>query len=812
MILSDLRYAVRSFRRAPEFTVVALLTVALSISATAVVFAHANTVLLRGLPIRLDRSVVALRLVHPRRAADPGVLGKYVDVLQAHRFATLDGPMAAVGPKNAILSVDDRVEQRSGEVVNGSFFAFLGVHPLLGRLLSADDDKVGADRAVVISEPLWRSLFQASPSIVGRPVQVSGTTFSVVGVAPASFRGMIFSNIVARDFWISREGAQWSEEMRALEPEMSYLLLARVRPGVSGRHAAAEVAAATTLLDSREDRLATADPETVLTPPGVLRAGALVLIGLSLLVCAVGIGNVSVLMLARAEARSGEIGIRMVNGASAGQLVRLVMTESALLTGAGGALGLAVAWAVLRMWSSVGLPMRYEMLRYDAVPDAWFFAYGVLLMAVSTAVTGRKLGRQVAEVEPLHVLVAAAGSGGATRRTVTFGTRLLSGQVAFAAVVMIWAGLVAQYGRTAPLESASTRNVLVGRVNMGYRFVLDRSAVNTAFGRIELAVAATPGTAAWAMADRIPSQDEEQAQHWQPEGFEVGLLRAAPACETVSASGDPFAVLGTRVVRGDVRPFVSGASPWHVAVVSAKAAAALWPGQDPIGRRLRRYMFGHQPPWLTVVAVVDDVRAGSAWRSQTGTVYVRRELGYLEHRYELVILMRGLIGPAKLAQSLRRTLDAMAPRTDVLDLRSLADELDAPARRAGGAVAGLMGLASVGVLLALSGVYAIVAYSVRLRRREIGIRLALGGRPARVWLVVARPIARATALGIAGGLLLAAMSAHALLRQVRLGLKDFDLVVFLAVPVLLAAAAVLACVLPSVRAMRQSPARVLQEP
>src|SRR5512140_3448911 len=148
MILSDLRYAIRSFSRAPEFTVVALLTVALSISATAVVFAHANTVLLRELPVHLDGSVVALRLVHPRGSPEPGVFGKYLEVLRAHRFATLDGSMAAVFPHNAILSIDDRVEQLSGEVVNGSFFAFLGVRPLLGRLLSADDDRVGADRAV----------------------------------------------------------------------------------------------------------------------------------------------------------------------------------------------------------------------------------------------------------------------------------------------------------------------------------------------------------------------------------------------------------------------------------------------------------------------------------------------------------------------------------------------------------------------------------------------------------------------------------------------------------------------------------------
>jgi len=620
------------------------------------------------------------------------------------------------------------------------------------------------------------------------------------------------ANIVGRDFWIPRSSLDWSEDLRALELEIPYVLFARVKPGVSRKQAAAEVAVATALLKSQDDRLVTATPETVLTPPGVLRAGALVLIGLSLLVCAAGIGNVVVLMLARAEARAGEIGIRIVNGASAGQLVRLVLTESALLTGVGGALGLGAAWAVLRVWSSVGLPMRYEMLRYDAVPDAWFFAYGVLLMAVSAAVMGQKVGRQVAGVEPVQVLVAAAGSGGATRRTVTFGTRLLAGQVAFAAVVMTWAGLVAQYGRTAPLASASARHVLVGRVNMGYRFPLDYAAVRAAFDRIQEAVAATPGTLAWAMMDRIPTLDDERAGRWQPEGFDVGLFRAAPACETVLTSGDPFTVLGARVVHGDVRPFVSAASPWHVVVVSAKAAEALWPGQNPIGRRFRQYRFGSQPPWLTVVAVVEDVRAGSAWRNQTGTVYVRRGLVGLGRRYEFAILMRGFVGPMQLAQSLRRTLGAMVPGTDVLDLRSLAEELDAPANRVRSAVAGLMGLALVGVLLALLGVYAVVAYTVRLRRREIGIRLALGGRPARVWLVLARPVARATSLGIAGGLLLAALTAQVLLPQARLSIKHFDLVVFLAVPVLLAAAVGFACVLPSVSTMRQSPARVLQQP
>jgi predicted permease len=814
MNLSDLSYAIRSFRRAPEFTVVALVTVALSISVTAVVFAHANTVLLRELPVHLDGSVVALRSVHPRRPSEPGVFSKYLDVLQAHRFATLDGPMAAVSPQNAILSVGDRVEQRSGERVNGSFFAFLRVRPLLGRLLLADDDRVDADRAVVISEPLWRSVFQASPSVVGRPVRLSGTTYTVVGVAPASFRGVIFANIVARDFWIPRNSREKSEDPRAfeLESETMYALFARLKAGVSRRQAAVEVAAATALLNSQDDRLVTATPETVLTPPGVLRAGALVLIGLSLLVCAVGIGNVIVLMLARAEARAGEIGIRILNGASAGQLLRLVLTESALLTGVGGALGLAVAWAILRVWSSVDLPMKYEMLRYDAVPDAWFFGYGVLLMAVSAAVMGQKVGRQVAGLEPVQVLVAAAGGGGATRRTVTFGTRLLAGQVAFAAVVMTWAGLAAQYGRTAPLASASSRNVLVGRVNMGYRFPLDSAAALAAIGRTQEAVAATPGAVAWAMMNKIPTGDDERAGRWQPEGFEVGLFRGAPACETVVTSGDPFTVLGARVVHGGVRPFVSAASPSHVAVVSAKAADALWPGQNPIGRRLRQYSFGLQPPWLTVVAVVEDVRAASAWRNQTGTVYVRRGVGVGDGRHEFAILMRGVVGPKQLARSLRRTLGAMVPGTDVLDLRSLAEELDAPVNRVRSAVAGLMGLALVGVLLALLGVYAVVAYTVRLRRREIGIRLALGGRPARVWLVLARPVARATGLGIAGGLLLAALTAQLLLPQARLSVKHFDLVVFLAVPVLLAAAVGCACVLPSVSPMRQPPARVLQEP
>jgi predicted permease len=803
-LMQDLVLALRGLRRAPGFAAAALLTLALGIGAATAIFSVAYGVLLRPLPFPDADRIVAVSVDLAGTGTGHGTLSapEYVDLVRdARAFAGLAAWRAS---DDRTLGGDGQPERLRVVVATASLFDVFGMRAAVGRTFGAAEDGATVQPVIVLTDALWRRRFGGDPAAVGRTVLLDGVSRTIVGVLPPDVRVAGAEALVPMGLDPARLRGRGAH----------YLSVAgRLRPGVTLEQARADVAAfaARTVRDHpREYR---AGGITAAVRPlreawygdarPVMRA-LLATVGLLLLLAAVNVAN---LLLVRAEARQREMGVRVALGARRGRLVRQLLTESLLLAALGAVVGVPLA--------ALGVRALLAINPGVVPPGAEVAVDGGVLAAVIAAVA---LVALVAGMAPaLHAgatnvrAVIASGSAAGGRHGGRLRAALVGIEVALAAVMLVGAGLV---GRSfLKLLSVDPGFRAEGALVMNVALPVVRYDSNAkTLGFYDRALArmrALPGVRTAALTVSLPLGGRTVQWSLLPEG-RADDAPELPTPFLSTGTADVFPALGIPIVRGRGFAPTDDARSGPVTVVSEALAREYWPGEDPVGKRVR--LSGDGTPWITVVGVARDVRPEALSEASKPTYYLLNTqfaamTGIADAGGTFVLRTAG--DPEALTNAVRgvvRDLDPELAADQVQTLESVVRESVARPRFAA-VVLGAFGLSAL--VLAVVGVYGVLSYAITRRRREMAVRLVLGAPPRSVGRLVVGAGLRLAVAGVAAGLL-AAVAGARVLGSLLYELSPTDPLTLAAVGATLLAAAAAASWLPARRATRVSSAEVLR--
>ena len=801
-LLQDVTYAARTLRKAPVFTAVAVLTIALGVGANAAIFSLISTVLLRPLPFpepgRLafvweDTAMFGLK--------DSVVaLANYVDWRDENRVFRQMGAIetnlfTAVGAGEP-LAIE-------GGTVTASLFPTLGVRPVLGRGFRDEEDRPTSEKTVILSDGLWRRIFGGDPAVIGRTLNLNDANHTIVGVMAPGFR---FPD-TDTELWVP-VGTRYQAAEYRNRGRHNWMVAARLAPGVSLEHANSEIHAIAGRLEQRYPN--TNRGVGAFVAPmrehfvGETRSLLLILsaaVGFVLLIACVNIAN---LLLARAGNRKREIAIRTAIGAGRRQLIRQLLTESLLLSLAGGIGGLALAF-----WSRQFLVKLVPdgisgltALRLDARVLAFTLAISVL--------TGIAFGLfpalRAMRVDLNHVLKQGGG-----RQTAGRGSRLVEHslvvvEVALAFVLVTGAGLMLQaFVHLRHVDPGfRARNLLAVRVRMPARLYQDDARRNAFLDESLRRIQALPGVVSAGFTLGMPIAFKGWVNGFAIEGQTTLAAGQYSNSNYRVITPGYLATLGVplRAGRGiDVHDRLGAP---YVAVVNEAFERKFWPSGSAVGKRFR---FGDKLPWTTIVGVIGDIH-------QAGLAAAPRPEMYLPAAQTpnptdwLAVRTAG--DPSRLAASIRRKLRAVDSTLPIRDVSTMEQILDREVFHHRAEALLLAAFAALALLLASVGIYGVLAYMVAQRTGEIGIRMALGARPSAVLFAVAGQGVALSALGVAAGTV-AALALTRLLSKVLFGITATDPLTFAATAALLLLVAALASYWPARRAMRVDPIVALRE-
>lgn len=796
-LLFDLRHALRRLRRSPGFAIVAVGTLAVAIGAATAMFTVVDGVLLRTLPYPESERLIRVwhdnaRTEDPRETVSYETFRELVDAV-----SSLDGA-AGISPRwSFALGGEGEPEHLQGYWVSASFFELLGVRPQHGRGLLSDEDRPGGAPVALISHGLWERRFGSDRAVVGDAITLDGEPVTVVGIMPADFR---FGEVV--DIWLPL----------ALNPivgrgrQVRWVdVVARLAPGSRLEGAREEVAAFLQRLeedhpDANGGLGATVeDLQTAVV--GDVRSTLWILLGGVGLVLLIACANISNLLLARLAARRHEFATRSALGAGRGRIVRQTLTESLTLSFLGAVGGAVLAFWLLEMLRVVGpadLPRLQEValdLRVLGVAAGLAVAAG-LVVGLSPALTAARTAARPAvgggERSPI-------GGEGRLRGV------LVVSQVALALVLVAGGGLLlrsfVELVRVDPGFRAD--GVLTLQLGWPADFDGDQAAFYDAlFADIE----GLPGVQAAGGVTRLPLGDAVSTRlEIQGQGVAEG---EQPEVEFRRAGGDYFGAMGIPVLRGRAFDERDGPDTPPVMVVSQSAAERLWPSEDAVGEEVRFWFEGITPdaPWLEVVGVTGDVRHFGLDEAPPPVVYVPFSQGPPSSP---LVAVRAEGDPVALAGPVRERIRALAPGAVVWDVQTMGTRVAASlaGRRFSLMLVGVFGLLALG--LAGLGIYGAVAYGVRARTREIGIRMTLGASRQEVVRSVATGGFRLAAAGLVIGLI-ATLLGSRVLECLLFGVDPTDPLALVGVTALFAAIAALAAWLPARRAARIDPMEALR--
>ena len=807
-LLHDLRYAARALRRAPGFTLVAVLTFALGIGAATAMFSVLNGVLLRELPVGDQDDLVVLWTEAPAGAYDhlPLMQGDLEELRENTR--TLDGVagVAFQGAAESVLLDGSRPLNAAGTWVTGDYFSVLDLRPVHGRTLLPTDDVPGAEPVMVIGYDIWQRYFGGDPAAVGRRLEWNGTLFTVVGVGP---RGFEFPK--GAGFWVPVHSIFPEEAQKSRSSYVLWDAVGRLAPGASVQSATQDFQ--DILQQSAAQRpLGLQETRPVVTPlaelvtgdarPALWAATAAVL--LLLLMACINIAN---LLLIRGSARTQELAIRTALGAGQSRLIRQLLTESGLLAVLGAIVAVPLAAAAVRVLVALapaGLPRR-EMIEIDG--RVLLVALGVA--AVTALISGLLPAILSAAGAPGVWLRGGGRSASTNRRVQTLRHGLVIGQVALAVLVVAGAGLLVR--SLVALQSA----------DMG--FEADRLLVfETAFPTDAFIERTQQMAAREEMLTRvggIPEVVRAASLYSRPFSGQAGVTAAysgdGQAAESQATNSlvtleavdsEYFRTLGIPIRRGRAFEVQDRDGAPAVAIVSEAVARHTWPGEDAIGKRLKLGPTESEAEWSRVIGIVGDTRYRELVQPQP-TIYFPVEQFGGPVPMSLAVRTRG--DPNAAIPQIREALRDVHPEWMLAAGGSMPQLLDAPLARPRFATLLLSGFAALTLLLAAVGIYGVMAATVSQRTREIGIRLALGATVHDVRNAVARLGLRLTLWGCAIGTV-AALAGTRALGSLLFEISPTDPVTFVVVPVVLIIVALVACSLPARRATRVDPVVALR--
>ena len=800
-LMQDLRYALRALLRAPGFTAVAVLTLALGIGANTAIFTVVNGVLLEPLGYREPDRLVFIHSQFPNIGFDKFWISppEYRD-LQQH--ATTFSSIGAWRTGQASLSGIDNPVRVPSAVASAELFTTLGVTPQLGRAFTADEDIDGGPDVVVLSHRLWQSAFAGDRSVIGRRIDVSGVRREVVGVMPPSFD----VEDAGVDIWLPL----------ALPPNPTnrgshYLNLAgRLAPGATLEQSQSEIA---TLLgrwgeiapgthvpnDSTHRLVVKSLREEVV---GEVRPALFVLLGAVGFVLLIACANVANLLLAKAEARQKEIAVRSALGAGRRRLLRQFLTESVTLSLLGGIVGILVGyWALSALLAASP----------DSIPRAATVALDlpVLLFTLGVAVlTGLLFGlAPLVHLSPKTMSLTLKEGG--LRTTATAGRLLLRRllvvtEVALAVVLVIGAGLLlrtfAALQRVDPgFDPSNMITFQLFLPSSTYPEAVDRFAFHQ---RLEQRLEELPGVIEASAMSGLPPLRDVNANDTEFEGVPQtpdGPVHNVDYYQTVTT--DYFETMKIPVVAGRSFAATDDTEGAPVAIINQRLADVFYPNENPVGRRLRP-SGNDSIPWFSIIGITKNVKQGGLSAESGTELYFHYPQSFAPRSMNVVV--RTTRDPASLTDELRKAVWSIDRSLPLAYLQTMEENLSASVSRTRFLTLLLAVFAGVALALAAVGTYGVLSYSVAERQREIGIRMAMGAESGSVLAMVLRDGLAIAALGLAIGLL-GAFALTRVMASLLFGVGTTDLTTFFVAPVVLAIVALIACYIPARRATRVDP-------
>jgi predicted permease len=807
--VQDVRYAVRSLRRAPGFTTIVLLTLGLGIGATAAMFSVVDAVLIRPLPFRDADRLVSIGMTNPVLASSIATFGgpsgmapNYGDFFDLQRDSTVFSSLMTFETHNFNVTGDGLTLLVGGASVSGSFFETLGLAPGMGRTLGPGDALQGSEPTLVISHWFWRTRLHSQPDVLSRSLTLDGVRHRIVGVMPPYVRypGPLdagFDASAPSDLWV---GLRLTPTQRAdRDGSDTSAAIARLRPGVSLERARAETAS----LFVRYDRLRTGlrgwtslvgsvAQDTI----GASRRPLWLLLGGVSLLMLIACGNTANLFFARTTSRARELSVRTALGAGRGRLLRQLLTESVILAGGGGAVGWLVAFGAIRL-----LPFLDpgNVPRLDEASIDWrVFAFGLSASLAAAVLFG--------------LLPSLALSRGAANSSLLQGWRmtpsrqatrirhaLIVSQVSLALVLLAGAALlIRSYVDVLHLNRGFSSSTMTMSVVLPASYG-DYAKRRHLHQELLENVRRVPGILSAGEVNTLPLTHTGSIATLDIEG------RARPerdsTVDTRAITGDYFAAMGTPLLSGRLLTEADATDESTAIIVNRAFEQRYFPGESALGKRIRP----STPNWMTIVGVVADVRHDNLEDARRPQEY-RATVHPLDN---LFLVMRTEMTAEVLTSSLRKAIQDLDPTLGIGDVLPMSDRVS----RATALRRFQMSLLAVFAILALGvaaiGLYGVMAYSVRQRTMEIGIRMALGASLYSVLALILGQGLKLTLLGLALGLA-GAFALTRLMRSMLYGVSPTDPVAFAGVCLVLVAAGVLASYLPARRATRVDPVIALR--
>ncbi len=799
----DLRHASRALRKNPGFTAVAVLTLGLGIGANTAIFSVVENVLLRPLPYRDPAALVQIWNTYlpqfPQVENSPG------DFQDFHRQATSFSDVAAFVdiPQGFNLTGEGEPQRLEARYATSEFFPMLGIQPMAGRSFRPEEDKPGAAPVVMLSHRLWQSRFGSDASVIGRTLLLDGKGYTLIGVLSSVFR-----MAPTTDIWMPV--GQYGDDLTShLHHEFS--ILARLKPGISISQAQAEL----TTLNRQEEQ---AFPDThknwgVLVKPMEdpsavkMRVALLVLFGAVGLVLLVACANIVNLLLARNAVRQKEIALRVTLGASRPRLLAQLLTESILLALLGGALGVFLAAAGLRVLSAF-VPADLATVKGTGL-DGGVLGFTLAVSFLAGIVCGLIPAVQTLK-QDLHGILkegtrTAGAAGGQKIRSF-----LVVSEIALALIPLVGAGLlIRSFHRLVEVDPGFQRDHILAMEVDQPQLPIQEQLKLTNEQQVELArkqslqfdelvqrIQALPGAKAAGGITVLPlGSAMRSASRFVVEGQPLPANGARPVAETRSASPGYFAAMGIPLRMG--RPLDAHDFGTQNILVNEAIARRFWPSGDPLGKRLNLCSLDPTPCWSPIVGVVGDVHQYGLEAAPTLDVYFTG--GWTQYA-----VIRTASDPAALAEAAIAEVHKFGPNlpvTHVITLDTLFSDSVSPRRFSTFLLGVFAGLA---LLLAAMGIYGVMGYVVSLRTNEIGIRMALGAQPRDIWRLVIGRGAQLALAGVALGIV-GAFALTKLISSLLYGVKPTDPLTFGGVALLLVSVALLACYVPARRAMRVDP-------
>jgi predicted permease len=798
--VQDVKFGVRALRRSPAFTVAAMLTLALGIGANTAIFSIVNAVVLQPLPYQQPDRLVTIGY---------GSTGEYL-ALRDRLHAIVD--LAAWVPATHPIDVGGDAVRLNGAAITTNLLPLLGVSPVIGHGFTTADGTVGNGNVVLISQAFWQREFAGASDVLGRKISVEGSPFTIVGVMPPSFH------------YPSGDVEYWQPLI--VNPTNLGLIW-----GLGSRHMVGRLAPNATVSQARTElqrvwpSLRRSNPlwdpgadyraHVAVTPlqtqlVGSARALLWMLFGATLLVLLVACVNVANLLLARAVTRERELAVRAALGGGRGRLVRQLVTESLVLATLGAVLGVMFGWLAVRALVGgmpAGIPRADEISMSGSA-----LAFALVISIATGLVFGLIPAIRATNAHGSQANVAGTGRRAtAAVSHLRVSGALVAGEVALA-VMLVTASLLLVRSFAALRAIApgfETTHVVAARISVpGARFTADTQGVLAFYQNVLNRTQALPGVRDAALVDHLPLAEPVWGIATRVQGQFDDFTHSLPMIDHMQiVTPGYFATMGVRVTRGrafDARD--RGNAPW-VAVVSQSVARRFWPGGDAIGRRIG---YPYASPWITIVGIVPDTKQDSLRDTSSASMYVPWAQASGRFTGELWLVARTAGDPAATGAVIRRLVHEIDRAVPVSDVRTMDGVISDSVAKSRFTTLLVAAFALLALALGAVGIYGVMSYLVGERRREMGIRIALGASRASVMRLVLRRAAWLAGVGASIGIAGAIVVTRSL-RQWLYGVSAIDPMTFLFVPILFLAVAALASAAPALRATRADPANTLRE-